>query len=152
VTTVVSPFTGRVVPLEMVNDAVFAEKVLGDGLAVHPTEPDVVAPVDGRIEKLFPGGHGIAIETAAGLQVLIHVGLETVHLRGEGFTTFVEEGDEVTVGQKLVSVDLQFMDERGVDMDSPVVVLSGERVSPLARDTVSAGAPLFEATPEDRDA
>ncbi|HEY8338249.1 MAG TPA: PTS glucose transporter subunit IIA [Egibacteraceae bacterium] len=148
-TTVASPFTGRVVPLEQVGDAVFAERIMGDGLAVHPTEPDVVAPVDGRIEKLFPGGHGIALQTADGLQVLVHVGLETVHLKGQGFTTHVSEGDDVTTGQRLVSVDLAFMAERGVDMDSPVVVLSGETVSPLAEGTVTAGDPLFEATRAD---
>lgn len=144
-TIVASPFTGRVVPLERVADDVFAEKMLGDGLAVHPTEPDVVAPVDGRIEKLFPGGHGIALQTADGLQVLVHVGLETVRLKGEGFATHVAEGDDVTKGQRMVSVDLAFMRERGIDMDSPVVVLSGESVSPLADGTVTAGDPLFEA-------
>ncbi|HEX7099965.1 MAG TPA: PTS glucose transporter subunit IIA [Acidimicrobiia bacterium] len=152
-TTVASPFTGRVVPLDQVNDAVFAEKVLGDGLAVHPTHPEVLAPVDGRIEKLFPGGHGIALETTDGLQVLIHVGLETVHLKGEGFTTYVEEGDDVSTGQRLVNVDLDFMAERGIDMDSPVVILSGETVSPIATGTVTAGDPLFEAASQgDRDA
>lgn len=145
-TTVASPFSGRVVPLEEVGDAVFAEKVMGDGLAVHPSDADVVAPVDGRIEKLFPGGHGIALQTAGGLQVLIHIGLETVHLKGEGFTTHVEEGAEVTTGQRLVSVDLAAMEQRGIDMDSPVVVLSGETVTPLAEGTVTAGEPLFEAS------
>jgi glucose-specific phosphotransferase system IIA component len=144
---VASPFTGRVVALDDVDDDVFSERVMGDGAAVMPTDGRVVAPVAGTIGKLFEGGHGFAIETPEGLQVLVHVGLETVHLRGDGFTVVAREGDEVAVGDDIVAVDLGRMEERGIDMVSPVVVISGEPVSVTEAPEVAAGDPLLETEP-----
>jgi glucose-specific phosphotransferase system IIA component len=144
VTTVASPFTGRVVPLDEVADPVFAERVMGDGVAVVPAEPAVVAPVGGTIEKLFPGGHGIALQTPDGVQVLVHVGLETVHLKGDGFTVHAADGDTVRVGDLLVTVDLGRLAELGIDVVSPVVVISGHTVTDQASGEVRAGERLFE--------
>ena len=139
-----SPFTGKVVPLEEVADDVFSQRVMGDGVAVLPSEGRVVAPVAGTVGKLFEGGHGFAIETPEGLQVLVHVGLETVHLKGDGFTVKTNEGDEVAAGDEMVTVDLDRMRELGIDMVSPVVVISGQDVTVRASDEVSAGDPLLE--------
>jgi len=139
-----SPFTGKVVPLEEVADDVFSQRVMGDGVAVLPSEGRVVAPVAGTVGKLFEGGHGFAIETPEGLQVLVHVGLETVHLEGDGFTVKTNEGDEVAAGDEMVTVDLDRMREFGIDMVSPVVVISGQDVTVSASDEVSAGDPLLE--------
>jgi len=139
-----SPFTGKVVPLEEVADDVFSQRVMGDGVAVLPSEGRVVAPVAGTVGKLFEGGHGFAIETPEGLQVLVHVGLETVHLEGDGFTVKTNEGDEVAAGDEMVTVDLDRMREFGIDMVSPVVVISGQDVTVKASDEVSAGDPLLE--------
>ncbi len=139
-----SPFTGKVVPLEEVADDVFSQRVMGDGVAVLPSEGRVVAPVAGTVGKLFEGGHGFAIETPDGLQVLVHVGLETVHLKGDGFTVKTNEGDEVVAGDEMVTVDLDRMRELGIDMVSPVVVISGQDVTVSSSDEVSAGDPLLE--------
>jgi len=139
-----SPFTGKVVLLEEVADDVFSQRVMGDGVAVLPSEGRVVAPVAGTVGKLFEGGHGFAIETPEGLQVLVHVGLETVHLEGDGFTVKTNEGDEVAAGDEMVTVDLDRMREFGIDMVSPVVVISGQDVTVRASDEVSAGDPLLE--------
>ena len=139
-----SPFTGKLVPLEEVADDVFSQRVMGDGVAVLPSEGRVVAPVAGTVGKLFEGGHGFAIETPEGLQVLVHVGLETVHLEGDGFTVKTNEGDEVAAGDEMVTVDLDRMREFGIDMVSPVVVISGQDVTVKASDEVSAGDPLLE--------
>jgi len=139
-----SPFTGKLVPLEEVADDVFSQRVMGDGVAVLPSEGRVVAPVAGTVGKLFEGGHGFAIETPEGLQVLVHVGLETVHLEGDGFTVKTNEGDEVAAGDEMVTVDLDRMRELGIDMVSPVVVISGQDVTVKASDEVSAGDPLLE--------
>ena len=144
---VASPFSGRVVALDDVDDDVFSERVMGDGAAVVPTDGRVVAPVAGTIGKLFEGGHGFAVETPEGLQVLVHVGLETVHLKGDGFTVVAREGDEVAVGDDIVAVDLERMKERGIDMVSPVVVISGELVSVTEAAEVAAGDPLLETSP-----
>jgi glucose-specific phosphotransferase system IIA component len=146
VTTVASPFTGRVLPLDDVADEVFAQRVVGDGLAVVPTEGTVVAPIAGRIEKLFEGGHAFAIQDSEGVQILVHVGLDTVHLKGEGFTEHARQGDDVGVGDHIVSVDLNVMEQRGVDMSSPVVEISGQSVEAVGSGDVKAGDPLFEVT------
>ncbi|MBA2273290.1 MAG: PTS glucose transporter subunit IIA [Actinobacteria bacterium] len=143
-TALASPFTGKVVSLEEVDDDVFSQRVMGDGVAVLPREGRVVAPIAGTVGKLFEGGHGFAIETPDGLQVLVHVGLETVHLKGDGFTVKVSEGVEVDVGDEMVTVDLDRMQELGIDMVSPVVVISGQEVTVSASDEVSAGDPLLE--------
>jgi glucose-specific phosphotransferase system IIA component len=145
-TTVLSPISGRVVPLDDVADEVFSQRVMGDGLAIAPSSGEVVAPVGGRIEKLFPGGHGLAIETPDGVQVLVHVGLETVHLKGDGFTVHTSEGRDVTPGELLVTVDLDRMAELDVATVSPVVVLSGHEVGNPASGLVAAGERLFDAT------
>ena len=144
--TVASPLTGRVVPLDEVNDEVFSERVMGDGVAVLPEGPAVVAPVAGKLEKLFEGGHGFAIETHNKVQVLVHVGLDTVHLKGEGFEVHAVEGDEVDVGDLIVTVDLPRMTDKNVDMVSPVVVISGHKVEVAASGSVNIGDPLMEVT------
>ena len=143
-TTLVSPFTGKVVPLEKVADDVFSQRIMGDGVAVLPSEGRVVAPVAGTVGKLFEGGHGFAIETPDGVQVLVHVGLETVHLKGDGFTVMASEGDEITAGDEMVAVDLDRMRELEIDMVSPVVVISGQDVTVGAVEDVRAGDPLLE--------
>ena len=143
-TEVVSPFTGALVALDDVNDEVFSERVMGEGVAVMPSEGRVVAPVSGTIAKLFEGGHGFAIETPEGLQILVHVGLETVHLKGDGFTVGASEGQEINAGDEIVAVDLERMSELNIDVVSPVVVISGEAVTVTASTDVKAGDPLLD--------
>ena len=143
-TEVVSPFTGSLVALDDVKDEVFSERVMGEGVAVMPSEGRVVAPVSGTIAKLFEGGHGFAIETPEGLQILVHVGLETVHLKGDGFTVGASEGQEITAGDEIVAVDLERMSELNIDIVSPVVVISGEAVTVTASTEVKAGDPLLD--------
>ncbi len=143
-TEVVSPFTGALVALDDVNDEVFSERVMGEGVAVMPSEGRVVAPVSGTIAKLFEGGHGFAIETPEGLQILVHVGLETVHLKGDGFTVGASEGQEINAGDEIVAVDLERMSKLNIDIVSPVVVISGEAVTVTASTEVKAGDPLLD--------
>jgi sugar PTS system EIIA component len=143
-TQVRSPFTGRVVSLDEVDDDVFKDRIMGDGVAVVPTEGRVVAPLSGTIGKLFEGGHGFAIESPEGLQVLVHIGLETVHLKGDGFSVQARESDDIEVGDDIVTVDLDRMRELSVDLISPVVVISGQAVKGLASEDVKSGDVLFE--------
>lgn len=150
-TEVASPFTGALVALDDVNDEVFSERVMGEGVAVMPSEGRVVAPVTGTIAKLFEGGHGFAIETSEGLQVLVHVGLETVHLKGDGFTVRASEGQEINSGDEIVAVDLERMNELNIDIVSPVVIISGQAVTVTASEEVKAGDPLLEVKPSSSD-
>ena len=104
---IIAPLTGRIVKLEEVPDKVFAEKIMGDGFAIEPKDNIVVAPVDGEIAILFPTKHAIGMVTAEGLELLIHVGIDTVKLNGEGFKAFVKQGDKVKAGDKLLEVDFK---------------------------------------------
>ena len=150
-TEVASPFTGTVISLDDVNDEVFSERVMGEGVAVMPSDGRVVAPVTGTVAKLFEGGHGFAVETSEGLQILVHVGLETVHLKGDGFTVRAREGQEISAGEEIVNVDLERMTELNIDLVSPVIVISGEAATVIASTEVKAGDPLLEVQPASPD-
>jgi len=108
----VSPMTGNVVKMEDVPDDMFSQKMLGDGIAIEPAEGTVVAPLDGEIIQFFPTKHAVGIRGNSGLEVLIHIGLETVALNGEGFEGYVQQGDKVRAGDKLISFDLDLKKKR----------------------------------------
>ena len=125
---VFSPLSGQVIPLEQVPDPVFSQKMMGEGVAIMPTGGDVVAPIDGTVVLISKTKHAIGIRTKDDTEVLIHVGLETVTLKGEGFTVFVNEGDVVSIGQKLMTVDWDFIKDKVPSIITPVVITnSAER-------------------------
>lgn len=139
---VLAPFSGRVVPLEEVPDPVFSEKMLGDGLAVDPTEGVGVAPVTGRLTVFHSAGHAFAVQATDEVGVLVHVGLDTVHMKGEGFTRLAEVGDEVVRGQEIVHFDLAAIKAAGYSPLSPIIVPdlpAGYRVEKTTARTVRAG-------------
>lgn len=138
-----SPLTGTVVPLERVPDEAFAGKHMGDGLAVEPAEGILVAPCDGRIVYVIHSKHAIIIEHESGLQLLIHIGLNTVALKGEGFLAHVTDGDHVMAGQKLISFDLDFIRASGYKAITPMVIANGEMAAEIAYvfKKVKAGEP-----------
>lgn len=129
---VVSPVKGKVIALSEVPDPVFSTKMMGDGIAVFPEEGEIVSPIDGTVIYVFPTKHAIALKSKNGLEILIHIGLETVSLNGEGFTTYVETGQEVTVGQLLVNVDLAFVKERVPSIITPIIITNGELVKSMS--------------------
>lgn len=118
---VYSPMNGRFLSLEEVPDQVFSQGMMGEGFAVDPVQGEVVSPVDGKVIHVFPTKHAVGLKTADDLEVLVHIGIDTVELNGEGFETFVSEGDSVKVGQKLLKVDIDFLKEKEKSPVSPVV-------------------------------
>ncbi|MGM9987748.1 MAG: PTS glucose transporter subunit IIA [Bacillaceae bacterium] len=118
----VAPITGEIKDITEVPDPVFAEKMMGDGFAILPVEGKVVSPVDGEIVQVFPTKHAVGLRSDKGLEVLIHFGLETVALKGEGFTAHVEEGQKVKAGDLMLSVDLDFLKAQGKQLITPVVM------------------------------
>ena len=116
-----SPLEGEMVPLDKVPDPVFSQKMMGDGFAVIPANGTVVSPVDGEVLSIFPTKHAVNLKDASGLEILIHVGLETVNLKGEGFTSFVSDGETVKKGQKLLEVDFDAIKEKVPSIITPVV-------------------------------
>ncbi|BBI92907.1 putative fused N-acetyl glucosamine specific PTS enzyme: IIC, IIB, and IIA components [Serratia symbiotica str. Tucson] len=120
--TLLAPVTGEVVALDQVPDEAFARKVVGDGLAIRPTDKIVVAPADGTIVKIFNTNHAFCLETDKGVEIVVHMGIDTVALNGQGFKRLVEEGAEVKAGRPILELDLDFLNANARSMISPVVV------------------------------
>lgn len=117
-----SPLTGEVISLAEVPDPVFSNKMMGDGIAIIPKEGRLVSPVEGEIVQVFPTKHAIGIKSARGVEILIHVGLETVDLKGEGFETFVKEGQSVKVGDVLSTFDIHFLESKNKEIVTPIII------------------------------
>ncbi|MEB5970147.1 beta-glucoside-specific PTS transporter subunit IIABC [Enterococcus gallinarum] len=120
--TVDSPMNGEFVLLENIKDATFAQKLLGDGVAIMPSEGKVYSPVDGTIQVMFKTGHAIGLLSDSGDELLIHVGMDTVKLEGRGFSPKVKGGDKVAKGQLLLEFDKELLVEEGFDITTPIVV------------------------------
>lgn len=124
--TVHAPLKGTAIPLNQVQDETFAQEVLGKGMAIVPTEGVVTAPFDGTVATLFDTKHAIGLQRADGVEILIHIGINTVELNGEGYTAHVAEGDEVKAGQTLISFDRIAIKEKGYDMTTPVIITNAD--------------------------
>lgn len=117
--TLLAPVTGEVVALEQVPDEAFASKAVGDGLAIRPTDKIVVAPADGTVVKIFNTNHAFCLETDKGAEIVVHMGIDTVALEGQGFKRLVEEGAEVKAGQPILELDLDYLNANARSMISP---------------------------------
>ncbi|MEB6335907.1 N-acetylglucosamine-specific PTS transporter subunit IIBC [Serratia rhizosphaerae] len=118
----VAPVSGEVVALDQVPDEAFASKAVGDGVAIRPTDSTVVAPADGTVVKIFNTNHAFCLETDKGVELVVHMGIDTVALNGQGFKRLVEEGAEVKAGEPVLEMDLEFLNANARSMISPVVV------------------------------
>lgn len=130
--TLVAPVTGEVVALDQVPDEAFASKAVGDGLAIRPTDSIVVAPADGTVVKIFNTNHAFCLETDKGAEIVVHMGIDTVALEGQGFKRLVEEGAEVKAGQPILELDLDYLNANARSMISPVVVSNSDDYAGLA--------------------
>lgn len=145
-----APLAGRVVALEAVPDPVFAGKVLGDGFAIDPAEDLLLAPFDGRVASLPASGHAVTLRARNGAEVLLHIGIDTVGLNGQGFAPQVREGDAVRQGQPLIRFDRAAIAPRVPSMLIPVILTSeGFGLSQPNPGPVAAGAPLSQLSPQD---
>ena len=135
---ILSPFSGAVVPMEDVPDPVFAQKMLGDGLAVHPDEGLAVAPISGKLIIFHSAGHAFAIEAPQGhIAVLVHIGLDTVRMKGEGFRCLAKVGDCVSAGQRLVEFNLNAIVKAGYSVVSCVLLPEPPEGIQLAKSELS---------------
>ena len=119
---------GEVIALEQVKDPVFSQKMMGDGFAVEPTNGNIVSPVSGTVSSIFPTKHALGLVTEAGLEVLVHIGLDTVSLEGKPFTVHVAEGQKVAAGDLLVTADLDAIREAGRETSTIVVFTNGDAI------------------------
>lgn len=127
--TVYAPIKGNVIPLSEVKDETFAGEVLGKGIGIEPAEGKVYAPFDGEITTLFDTKHAVGLSNEDGLEILIHVGINTVELDGKGYTAHVAEGDKVSCGDLLLTVDLDAIKKAGYDTTTPVIVTNSDDYS-----------------------
>lgn len=144
---VYAPLTGKAVELKEVNDPTFAEEILGKGAAIIPAEGKVYAPVDGTVTALFETKHAIGFESTGGMEVLIHVGLDTVKLKGKYFTAHVDAGQEVKKGQLLLEFDMDAIKKEGYDVITPVIITNAYDYSDVLAVTgkeLEAGKPFIK--------
>ena len=124
-----APMNGRTVPITDVPDPTFAERLLGDGIAILPTDGRVCSPVDGTVETMFDTGHAVCLKSSTGVEILIHVGLDTVGLHGAPFTIHCQNGDTVRKGQLLLEADLTAIQAAGLPIITPVLVCNNHDYS-----------------------
>lgn len=134
----VAAMSGHVVAIGDVDEPIFSGKVIGDGVAIIPEDGEAVAPLSGIVSFVGEQKHTYGITGYDGLEVLLHIGIDTVKLNGEGFTPHVKKGDRVSVGSPLCTVDLKLLKDRGFDVTSPLVITS-QSVDKVKRLTLRTG-------------
>ncbi len=143
---IASPMNGTILPLDQVKDETFAQKILGDGVAVIPSEGKVFAPADGSISALMDSYHAIGISCDNGVELLIHVGMDTVELKGKHFTPHVKMGDRVTKGTLLLEFDIEQIKKAGYEVTTPVIIANTEEYSQIVCEgtgKITSGADLI---------
>lgn len=123
---ILAPVAGQVVPIQQVSDPTFGEEIVGKGVAIRPEEGRIVAPCNGKVELMFDTGHAVSMVSDFGAEILIHVGLDTVKLKGEHYTVHVKNGDAIKAGQLLIEFDRDAIAAAGYDTITPVVVCNPE--------------------------
>lgn len=142
--TVIQPIEGEVLPLEMVEDAAFSQGLMGDGLAINPRKGEVRAPFNGQVTVLFPTKHAIGLTSDSGVELLIHVGMDTVSLGGEHFESLVKVGDKVKMGQKLLVFDMEAIASQGFSLVTPVIITNSAEYASILKPGLEGGQTLLE--------
>lgn len=132
---IIAPISGEIVNIEDVPDVVFAEKIVGDGVAIKPAGNKMVAPVDGVIGKIFETNHAFSIESDTGIELFVHFGIDTVELKGEGFKRIAEEGQKVKVGDTIIEFDLPVLEEKARSVLTPVIISNPDAMKELVKLT-----------------
>ncbi len=130
---ILSPMSGKIVPLNEIEDKGFSEKNLGDGVAIELTDGKVIAPFDGEITSTYKSNHCLVIRSNEGIELLIHIGLDTIKLKGECFTQHIGLMDKVNKGDVILEADLELLKEKGKSIISPVVITNMGRVESLEK-------------------
>jgi len=142
---VLAPFDGTVVPIESLKDQTFATKVMGDGIGIIPTSEEVICPIKGVISSLLDTKHAYGITSEDEFDLLIHIGQDTVEMNGDGFETFVKEGQQVKPKEKLGSFNISKIKEKGYEIATPIILIDGDFVikEKTSATNVHAGDVLF---------
>ncbi|ALD66019.1 PTS sugar transporter subunit IIA [Spiroplasma cantharicola] len=145
---VFAPVDGEIIDLSKVEDEVFSEKMLGDGIAFIPENGEFVAPIDGKLVTVFPSGHAYGISNSNGVEILLHIGLDTVSLNGDGFDIKVKQGANIKAGELLVNVDMAKVSKKVPSMNTPLIFttdsMNGRSFEVLKTGKVKKGDLIIE--------
>ncbi|MGQ0285899.1 PTS glucose transporter subunit IIA [Pasteurellaceae bacterium 22721_9_1] len=130
-----APLSGEIVDIEDVPDVVFSEKIVGDGVAIRPNGNKIVAPIDGVIGKIFETNHAFSMESKEGVELFVHFGIDTVELKGEGFTRVAQEGQEVKCGDTVLEFDLSLLEQKAKSVLTPIVISNMDEISNITKHT-----------------
>jgi PTS system glucose-specific IIA component len=141
-----APIDGQLVAIESVDDEVFSQKMAGDGVAILPVGNIFVSPIDGVISKIFSTNHAFSVKSEKDVEILVHIGLETVALKGKGFERLANEGDEVKVGDPIIRVDLNYIKEHAKDIITPILITDESKFDKIDKNNniVKSGDPVME--------
>lgn len=144
----VAPVNGKVIALSEVPDPVFAQKMAGDGVAIDTTGDIIFAPCDGELSLIFKTKHAFAMTLDNGIEILVHIGIETVSLKGEGFKQLVEQGTKVKAGTPIIKIDRNFIKSKGLSLITPVLITNPDTIKSLDTkigiDTVAGETIIME--------
>lgn len=138
----ISPLNGQLVAISEVKDPVFSQKMMGDGFAIVPSSNEVVSPVDATIEVLFPTGHAIGLKTNDGVEILIHLGIDTVKSKSNSFKLLKQVGDKVSAGDSIIQMNLKQLINEGYNMTTPIIFLSGQKLKEMDSRSVQLKEPI----------
>jgi len=143
-----APVDGQIVSLDSVDDEVFSQKMVGDGVAIIPISSLFTSPIDGTVSKIFPSNHAYSIKSDKDLEVMVHIGLETVALEGKGFTRIAQEGDSVKVGDVIIEADLAYIKAHAKDTITPIIILESSDVKEIDKNLsiVKKGDKIMEVS------
>lgn len=146
----IAPLSGKSIPLSEVPDPVFAEKMAGDGLAINPTGDVIVAPADGELTLVFNTRHAFAMTLENGVELLVHIGIDTVSLNGEGFEQLAEQGTKIKAGTPIIKINPEFIKEKGLSLVTPVLITNPDVLTSIKAienlDTISGETTILEYT------
>lgn len=122
---------GDIISLSEIQDPVFSEKILGDGVAILPESAEIISPVDGKIVQVFETKHAYSIFSDDGLEILVHIGINTVELNGEGFKSFVKDGDIVKAGDKIAEINIEYIESMGYQLYTPIIITNLDKINKI---------------------
>ena len=133
-----APLTGEYINMEDIPDPEKKQKMMGEGFGINPTEGEVVSPIEGKVDNVFPTKHAIGLKADNGLEILVHIGLDTVQLDGQGFEILVSSGDTVQVGDPLLKFDLEYIRNNAKDVISPIIITNSDQTESIHVNDVKA--------------
>ena len=130
---IIAPISGKIIALEDVPDIVFAEKIIGDGLAINPSDNKLVAPCKGIVKKIFETNHAISFETEHGIELFIHIGIDSVDLKGNGFVRKVTENQQVDAGETIIEFDLELLQSKAKSAITPIIISNMHTIKTISK-------------------